>query len=194
MPVTSKGRNYSVNIVESVAQVCELTNIEKTFLRSCESTLRPQFFLASASNNHWLPRVAVVTHGDRLHGILYAKEKRLGIIPTGLLYVDTTLCNMPIVDESEREAVFQTALEALLKRRGVRGLRLLIPPAGSEMAAVQNIPSAIPVDFCYAPAQNHSQLVLPTHYETFFGISWTPDTPELSVLSTSLGSRECSVH
>lgn len=40
-------------------------------------------------------------------------------------------------------------------------------PGGAEMAGTQGIPSAIPVDLCYAPAQNHSQLMLPNHYETF---------------------------
>lgn len=167
VPVTSEGQFYAVHIVESVTQIRGLINTEKTFLNACESTLRPEFFLASASNNDWLPRVAVVTHGGVLRGILYAKEKRVGIVPTGLLYVDTTLCNMPIVDENEREAVFRAALETLLKRRGVLGLRLLLPPGGAEMAGTQGIPSAIPVDLCYAPAQNHSQLMLPNHYETF---------------------------
>jgi len=167
VPVTAKGQPYSVRIVESVAEICELTNIERTFLSGCESTLRPEFFLASASDKDWIPRVVVVARDGKFRGILYTKEKKLGIVPTGLLYVDTTLCSMPIVDEFEREPVFRAALLALLKSPGVRGMRILVPSSGYEMAAVHDIPSMIPVDLCYAPTQNHSQLVLPSQYEAF---------------------------
>jgi hypothetical protein len=100
-------------------------------------------------------------------GVLYTKEKKLAGIPTGLLYVDTTLGSMLSVNEPEREPIFRAALQALLKKRGVRGMRIVIPPSGFEMMALQDIPSQISVDLCYAPTQNHSLLVLPDRYETF---------------------------
>ncbi len=166
VPVTLKEQMYSARIMQSESKICELANKEP-LLRSCESTLRPQFFLASASQNDWIPRVVAVTREDQLVGILYTKEKKLAGIPTGLLYVDTTLGSMLSVNEWDREAIFRTALHALLKERGVRGLRIVIPPSGFEMTALQDIPSQIPVDLQYAPTENHSLLLLPDRYETF---------------------------
>lgn len=165
VPVTLKEQMYSARIVRSESKIRELAGKEP-LLRNCESTLRPRFFLASASQN-WIPRVVTVMRGDQLAGILYTKEKKVAGIPTGLIYVDTTLGSILCVNEWEHEAVFRAALQAVLKRRGVRGMRIVIPPSGFEMAALQSIPSQIAVDLCCAPTQNHSLLALPDRYETF---------------------------
>lgn len=165
VPVALKEQMYSARIVRSESEIRELANKEP-LLRNCESTLRPRFFLASASQN-WIPRLVVVTRGDELAGILYTKEKKLAGISTGLVYVDTTLGSILSVNDWEREAIFRAALEALLKRRGVRGMRIVIPPSGFEMVALKSIPSEMTVDLYCAPTQNHSLLVLPDRYETF---------------------------
>jgi hypothetical protein len=131
------------------------------------STARPEFFLATLSRRRWIPRVVVVEDGAKIIGLVYAKERKVTGMRTGLVYADSTLGNMVVSAAEDREKVFARALEALLKAPGVQGLRLMAPPDGFEPVTARNIAKSLDLDLHEMPVENHSILRLCQCYEDF---------------------------
>jgi hypothetical protein len=138
-------------------------------LGSASPVLDPAFFLASVNRSCWKPCVVTVRRGQRLVGTFYAKERTIAHIPTGLIYADETLGGMVAAAEDEHDAVLQAALECLLTRPGVRGLRLAIPAAAFDRRLFRRVASSLGVELEIAASQasHHARIPLPSSYEAF---------------------------
>jgi hypothetical protein len=144
-----------------------LSDLARPLIPAGDSTLDPRFFLASTDERVWIPRVVVLRRGSAVAGMVYAKERKLGGFPTGLIYADATLQKMVVSAPEDRKGIFRAALAALIGVRGVRGVRILVPPGGFEFDVIQETASSIPMDVTWVNAENHSYLPLPCSYELF---------------------------
>lgn len=126
--------------------------------------LDPKFFLASVGETSWIPQVVVVRDGGAIRGIVYAKERKLRGFATGILYADATLDSMVAAAAGDRERIFQIGVAALMKRRGVWALRMLVPPDGFCLDALREGRST---DFDCGEVENHCYVPLPGDYNSF---------------------------
>ncbi len=165
---TAAGQVCLAQVLSSSSEVPDLSDVALRFPRVPGSMLDPRFFLASVNEKVWIPRIVVVSRADTTIGIVYAKERKLGVFATGILYADATLNAMVIADPDDREQVFQVAVAALMKRRGVRGLRLLVPPDGFEIPSIGKMVSGgSPIDVDRVEVENHCYLRLTPDYNSF---------------------------
>jgi hypothetical protein len=130
-------------------------------------TTRPRFFLASLSPGQWAPCVVVVRRGNAVVGIVYAKQRRIAGLSTGLVFADGSLGHMVVADPSEQEDILVVALQKLFASSGVRGVRLVIPPHGPEQRAVTKTHAAMALDVSYTRVDHHARLLLPHSYQEF---------------------------
>ena len=100
-------------------------------------------------------------------GLVYAKERCVLGIPTGMIYGDGTVGNLVIAAEAEREAVLTAALENLLDTAGVRGLRLMVPPQGYERRVATHLLRSGRLEVSYAAMDKHILLPLPESLEEY---------------------------
>src|SRR5581483_4748049 len=161
--------------IYSAAVVCKERELEEVctclgpLLEPRTSFARPDFFLASISRGVWKPRIVAVKQRGELVGALYAKERRVAGISTGIIYGDATLAGMVTAKASFRGAVFYAAVDALLRRRTTLGLRLLLPPDSYEVQMLESLVRQHNVDYTTAPAENHVLLPLGHTYDEFLG-------------------------
>lgn len=106
-------------------------------------TLCPKFFLAAIPQEKCLPRVVVVRRAGEVIGIVYAMERKLAGIRTGMIFGDTRLGPMIACRPGDREIVWRSAVSHLLTRRRVLGLRLAIPSAEYALYAGERIVAPI---------------------------------------------------
>src|ERR1700722_8225873 len=125
------------------------------------------FFLSSITPGAWVPRIVLVRAGREMLGALLLKERRIGRIPSGLLYGDATLDNLLISSERYREAVFETALGHMLSCPGVGGIRLALPPSGYEARCLPAICEHHRFAMFSRASTNHLSLPLQPVYEQF---------------------------
>jgi hypothetical protein len=100
-------------------------------------------------------------------GIVYAKQRRLAGLSTGIVYADGSLGHMVVADPLDHEDVLAVALQQLFASAGVRGVRLVIPPNGPEQRAVTRAHAAMGLDVAYTRVANHARLLLPHSYQEF---------------------------
>jgi hypothetical protein len=163
------GRTYTAVVVSSATQIRALDGAVRRLMPDRDTTLDPRFFLASMSEE-WTPRVVVVSRGDDIVGVVYAKERRIGGVSTGIVFGDGRLGSMVVAGPVERQEIFTYAMQSLSTRTGVRAVRLLIPPDGVEARAIARVQSSLPVDLAYSsvsPARTHDRLALPEDFEAF---------------------------
>jgi len=162
-------RTYTAVVLSSATQIRALDGAVRRLMPDRDTTLDPGFFLASMSEE-WTPRIVVVSRGDDIVGVVYAKERRLGGVPTGIVFGDGRLGSMIVARPVERQEIFTYAMRSLSTRTGVRAVRLLIPPDGVEAQAIAGAQSSLHVDLAYSsvsPARPHDRLVLPEDFEAF---------------------------
>jgi len=135
--------------------------------RDCENTFDARFYLASIEMDAWIPRVIAVARAGSTLGVAYAKERKIAGIATGLIYADATLGAMVVGEPGHRERVFEYAVRQLVNRRGFRGLRILVPPAGYEERALERVVASHRLDVRRIRVENHSVLDLASSYESF---------------------------
>lgn len=126
--------------------------------------LRPAFYLASISEQ-WKPRVVSVERQGEIVSVVYAKERMIGGVPSGLIFGDATLTAMSVGER--QEDVFRAALEKIFAVRGVRGIRLRVLPGSPELRAVHGLIRSRKVDTHYVRIRDHARLTLPDSYENF---------------------------
>ena len=83
-------RGYSGVVLSSAAEIRQLSEAARRLNQEDEPLLDPEFFLASVSKG-WRPRVVAVYSAHDLVGILYAKERVISGIPTGVVFGDGSL-------------------------------------------------------------------------------------------------------
>ncbi len=158
---------YVCSIASSPGQLKQLA-VEASHLwekQECTSSL--DFFLSTLMGSRWNPLISVVREGGEIIGLVYAKERKLYGLNTGLLYADATLGAMVIAAPYHRAAVFETGVTQLLKRPFVRGFRLLVPPLGYELTTLKKLRSKLGLDLYDMPAENHAVLPMQPTFEEF---------------------------
>lgn len=158
---------WSATLVRNGQDVAGLfENSELLVGRDC-CLSRPDFFIASVSPKWWIPRIVVVRRRDHFIGALYAKERKLAGVPTGIIYSDATLNGMVMAEVQNRSAVFDGGLRALLKSPRTLGIRLTIPPHGYEREVLEELVSDERLHYAAVPRENHMMLQLGEDYEGF---------------------------
>jgi hypothetical protein len=127
----------------------------------------PGFFLSSIDRRNWSSAVSVVSTGGTVKGIMYAKERCILGVPTGIIYADGSLGSMVIAGAPNRESVFYAAIDSLLNSPRVQGLRLVVPPNGFELQAILRLLDSGTFDVSYASVKNHAIVLLPSDYQEY---------------------------
>jgi len=172
--ISSVANEYSGVLLSSATQIGELKEVASQLVRQHEPMLDPAFFLASVSKG-WAPRVVVVYTGRDVAGILYAKERVISGISTGVVYADGSLGGMLLSSEQHRQDVFRVALEALLSSPGIRGVRLRLLRDGGDLDAVGQLVVSRSLDVQYSLIEHddsplwkyHAHLPLAGSYDRF---------------------------
>src|SRR5260221_3742507 len=136
---------YSTVVLSSPVEIAQLAPAIRGLVAVRDPMLEPAFFLASTSSD-WQPLIVLARRGETLGGVVYAEERRIAGLLTGLVYLDGRLGSMVAAEPQEQEDVLGGALRALLSRRGGRGVRLAIPPGGSEARAADALQTPLPPD------------------------------------------------
>jgi len=103
---------YTAKILSSPAAILQLEHSVARLTPQHDFTAEPKFFLASISVQ-WSPRVVVVTRSGIDVGVVYAKERRVAGLPTGLLGIDGRLGNSVVADAADADDVLQDTVIAL---------------------------------------------------------------------------------
>ena len=165
---------YSGVLLSSGAKIRELKEIASQLARHYEPMLDPEFFLASVSQG-WAPRVVVVYRGRDVAGILYAKERVISGISTGVVYADGSLEGMLLAAERNRQDALRIALETLLSSPGIRGLRLRLLRDSGDLDAIGQLVISRSLDVQYSLIEHdvcplwkyHAHLPLADTYDRF---------------------------
>jgi hypothetical protein len=152
------------------AEAAPSAALQSAFKQLCPNGARgysPDFFLATLSPKSWRPRIAVVHEGEECTGLVYSKERTFHGFNTGLIYADSTLGSLVVAAPAQQRAVLHTGIAALLKHPGIRGLRLLVPPAGYEIPVLEELAAETGWEMECRSAENHVVLPLQSTYEEF---------------------------
>jgi hypothetical protein len=153
-------------IYSSAQDINRLSNRVQHLLKG-RDMLDPRFYLASISPHSWSPKVVVIFRDQDVAGIVYAKERKVAGIPTGLIFIDTVLDTLLSDDSLSREELVEKALNRLFANRRIHGLRLFIPPDRAEHRAVRSVIASKAFDASSAVINHHAFLRLPASYELF---------------------------
>ena len=154
-------------VVYSRKKALSLASAARHLLQTRGAAAGPAFFLASIELTSWSPRIVVVRRGSAIRGILYAKERKVGFWPTGLIYVDASLDSAVVAAAEDRTEVFKIGIARLLRDQRIQGLRLLIPSDRRFDVLVQEVQSGSDMDVHRSEIQHHCVLDLTESYETF---------------------------
>jgi hypothetical protein len=173
----SRANGYSGVLLSSSMEIRLLKDAARRLIERDEAMLDPEFFLASLSAWGCAPRVVAVYRARDLVGIMYARERIISGVPTGIVYADGSLGGFLLANGLHRHNVFIAAMETLLSSTGMRGLRLRLLGGGADLEAINELVASRPLDVEYSPvaAQDseiwkpHAQLSLADTYERFLG-------------------------
>jgi hypothetical protein len=154
-------------ILRSEAEIRAFDQVARPWLNPRSTITNPDMFLASVDPRHWSPLVVAVSRAGQIIGLAQFKERKFRGIATGLLYGDATLNAMVLSSEADRAQVFRAAVGAVLKRRRVRGLRLVVPPDSPELAALRQLSESYSVELTCGAVENHFSLALEESYASF---------------------------
>jgi hypothetical protein len=152
--INSGANDYSGVVLSSNAEIRQLRDAARRLMQQDDSMLDPEFFLASLSKG-WEPKVVAVYSAREVVGILYARERIIFGIPTGIVYADGSLGGILLANPMHQQNVFRVAAEALLASRGIRGLRLRVLRSGSEFEAVRQLTASRSLEAQYSPIEYH---------------------------------------
>jgi len=172
--INSVAGEYSGVLLSSAAKIRELKEVASQLARHYEPMLDPEFFLASVSQG-WAPRVVVVYRGRDVAGILYAKERAISGIRTGVVYADGSLDGMLLAAERHRQDALRVALETLLSSPGIRGLRLRLLRDSGDLNSIGQLVISRSLDVQYSLIEHdvsplwkyHAHLPLADSYDRF---------------------------
>ena len=167
MGVSASRAGETARVIRQETEIRGLSPVAHRLRGTGPNTLKIDVFLASVDRKLWNPIVVAVSRGAEIIGLAYFKERRIVSFGTGILYGDATLNDMVLSSAADRAKVFYASIRAVLQQRGVRALRLLVPPDGVELTALRQISESGPVECTHAPGENHWSLFLPDRYESF---------------------------
>ena len=149
-------------VLSSAAEIRALESTAKRFMRMEDTMLSPGFFLASLSNG-WRPKVVAVCRERDIIGILYARERTIKGIPTGIVYADGSLSSILLADPLYHKRAFHTAIEALLASPRIRTMRLRILHSSRDFDGAMQLTSSASHDVQYFPVKDHSSPLWKNH-------------------------------
>ena len=152
----------TASIVSTPAEVLDFTAFVSS-LAPEPGMLSPRFFLASLLPRFCRPCVVVVSQGSKVAGLLYARERVVAGIPTGIVLGDDTLGAMVVARPDEAEDVLHCAVEALLKHKAALRLRV----ASDRLAFLQTVIVKAHAENHSYPEVHHAHLELPRTYDEF---------------------------
>jgi hypothetical protein len=153
---------FVASIVATAEEILGLKTIAGTLV-SGQGMLDPRFFLATVSPRCCRPCVVVVSQGSRIAGILYARERMIAGIPTGIVLGDDTLGTMVAAHPQEMESVLHCAVAALLKHKAALRFRVAF-----DRLPLLHIESAkAGTEIRFYREQYHAHLELPRTYDQF---------------------------
>jgi len=166
--------NFSGIVLSSSTEIRRLREVARPLIQDDETTLDPEFFLASITKG-WGPKVVAVYSAGDVVGIMYTKERVISGVPTGIVYGDGSLGGILLSNPVHQQNAFRFATERLLASPGIRGARLLILRSSGEYDAVRQLIASRSVDGqcssienSYAPPWKvHDHLPLTATYEQF---------------------------
>jgi hypothetical protein len=137
-PTASATNDYSGVILSSSTGILQLGSVARRLAQQDDPMLTPEFFLASLSVG-WRPRVVSVCNPRGVIGILYAKERVIWGIPTGIVYADGSLSGTLVANPLQKQNALRVAIETLLASPGIRGVRLRVPQQSAELDAAREM-------------------------------------------------------
>jgi hypothetical protein len=165
--------NWSATTLSCAADILQLNDAAGRLTQQHEPMLDPGVFLASASGG-WRPKVVCVRSASEIVGIMYAKERMLYGIPTGIVYADGSLGGFFLASAKCHANALCIAIEALLDSPGVRGVHLRVLEDSREWRAVTQFASSRSLDVrsVYVTEnarlwKHHAHLPLPDTYNGF---------------------------
>ena len=162
--------SVEATILSHEAEIRAIREDIRAILPDSNPVLDPEFFLASIDRRRWKPYVVVVRAGSRFVGAVYAKERLIAGIRTGLIYADQIVGGMVVAKEEHRGLILKSAFRQLTLRSGFRGLRIVLPPGHAGIGVLQNMTSFArggKLELSYSRANIHKRLRLPSTYEAF---------------------------
>jgi len=159
----------TANIISTVNEVLDLTTFVKN-LAAEPGMLAPRFFLASLLPRYCRPCVVVVSQGHRVAGLLYAGERMVAGMPTGIVLGDATLGTMVAAHPEEIESVMHCAVEALLKHKTALRFRV----ASDRLALLRKESAKAIADIHFYSNEHHAHLKLPRTYDEFLAKARRP--------------------
>lgn len=180
--VTGSSKNirpngYSGVVLSSPAEIRRLGNFARPLMQTEDPMLAPEFFLASVSKG-WRPKVVAVFSDRDLVGILYAKERVIAGVPTGVVYADGSLGGLLLSNPLHHQNAFRVAVEVLFATPGIRGVRLRVLQSTRDYDAILQLSTSKSFDVWYFPIEegaslywkHHAHLALPPSYGQFLEI------------------------
>ncbi len=161
------GKNYSTVILSSEPHIRELTKAARQLMRQYDPMLDPQFFVASLSSE-WKPRVVAVKSGSELVAIVYAKERAVWGIPTGIVRIDQTLNNSILGCDGKQEEILCLAVAKLVSSRRILSVQVKSPFAWRDAASFAELLSSRSLEIQFFQLQDHhAHFSLPQTYGEF---------------------------
>ena len=171
---SSLSTGFSGVLLSSPTAIRELKDVASQLAQQEEPLLDPAFFLSSVSQG-WAPKVVVVYTRRHVAGILYAKERVISGIRTGVVYADGSLDGMLLSSDQYRQDALRVGCETLLSSPGIRGLRLRLLRDSGDLDAIGQLVISRSLDVQYSLIEHdaspvwkyHAHLPLPDSYDRF---------------------------
>jgi|HubBroStandDraft_6_1064221.scaffolds.fasta_scaffold129859_2 hypothetical protein len=158
----SSANDYSATIFSSSKTILELGIAARLLAEQDDPMLTPEFFLASLSVG-WRPKVVCVYSPRGVVGILYAKERVIWGIPTGIVYADGSLSGALVANPLHKQNALRVAIETLLTSPGIRGVRLRVPQHSLELDAAREMNEFRSPNARYESSEYHDSPVWKHH-------------------------------
>jgi len=157
-----RSSTLTASIVSTAPKILELTAFVSSLVPE-PGMLAPRFFLASLLPRFCRPCVVVVSQGGRVAGLLYARERTVAGIPTGIVLGDDTLGTMVVARPDEAESVLQCAVETLLTHKAALRFRV----ASDHLALLQTETAKANAAIHFYREEFHAHFELPRTYDGF---------------------------
>jgi hypothetical protein len=166
--------DYSAVVLSTETEIRQLRDYARRLMQQDDTMLDPEFFLASVYKG-WAPRVVTVRKSGDLAGIMYAKERIISGVPTGIVYADGSLGGMFVGTPLHQQDAIRCAVETLFSFPGTRGVRLRVLQGSIELEAVRQLAASKSLDVRYTPLEHddsplwkyHAHLALADTYDQF---------------------------
>src|SRR5690349_9154625 len=118
---TSGANDYCGVLFSSSREIRLLKDAARRLSERGEAMLDPEFFLNSIFDG-WAPRVVAVYKGCDVAGMMFARERIISGVPTGVVYADGALGGFLLVSQMHQRSAFRVALKTLLSSPKIRSL------------------------------------------------------------------------